>query len=461
MATLLMVESWLQSTGHSLPPLIRELGHDYVLMTRDPALYGAGHGASARRHPALHYADEVVVVETNETDTVVDRAAALSGRRPIHGVLTTCDYYLVSVARIAEHLGLPGPAPGVMAAATRKDSVRQALDLAGVPNPAHAVVKTWDEARAAAARIGYPLVAKPVDLNAGTSVRRVDSDAHLKDAVHEIAGRDCNTRGQAAPKVVLLEEMLVGTEVSVEAVTVDGRTTVLGITDKSVTAPPAFVESGHMFPARLEVGVADAVEAFVVEVLDAVGFIHGLTHSEVMVTADGSRLVELNPRQGGGHIFELVHLVTGTNPLQLLVDVALGRATQVGTTASPLEGAAAPGGSAAVVFVMAPHAGEVRDVAGLGALSRDPHVVRWTLPTPVVSPLPVDNEAYLGHVVTIDRHGRQARTWAEAGLGRLRLCFADGTEVAPLAVRAGGAASPATSPSPIRPTSASWDGTGC
>jgi argininosuccinate lyase len=32
----------------------------------------------------------------------------------------------------------------------------------------------------AAAGLGYPLVAKPVDLNAGTAVRRADDDAHLK-----------------------------------------------------------------------------------------------------------------------------------------------------------------------------------------------------------------------------------------------------------------------------------------
>ena len=35
-----------------------------------------------------------------------------------------------------------------------------------------------------------------------------------------------------------------------------------------------------------------------------------------MLTDAGPRLVELNPRQGGGYIFDLVHLVTGTHPLR-------------------------------------------------------------------------------------------------------------------------------------------------
>ncbi|HEU0172490.1 MAG TPA: hypothetical protein VFR26_13605 [Acidimicrobiales bacterium] len=42
MATVRMIESWLQSTGEALPPLLRTIGHDDVLVTRDPDLDGAG-----------------------------------------------------------------------------------------------------------------------------------------------------------------------------------------------------------------------------------------------------------------------------------------------------------------------------------------------------------------------------------------------------------------------------------
>jgi hypothetical protein len=86
MATLLMVESWLQSTGEGLPPLLADLGHEYVLLARDPALY--------RGHPALLGASRVVTVETNDTQAVADRAARLAAEQRIDGVLTTCDYYL-------------------------------------------------------------------------------------------------------------------------------------------------------------------------------------------------------------------------------------------------------------------------------------------------------------------------------------------------------------------------------
>lgn len=430
MATLLMVESWVNSTGLCLPPRLADLGHEYVLVTRDPATYGPT--ATGAPHPVVRHAAEVVVADTNDLPSVVEAARAVAARRRVDGVLTTCDYYLDAAAVVAERLGLPGAPATAMRTATRKHLVRLALDRAGVANPGYAVAAGWDEAQAAAASLGYPVVAKPVDLNAGTSVRLVADEVALKEAVLDIRGIRTNTRGQPLHRLVLLEEVLVGTEVSVEAVTRDGHTTVLGITDKTVTGPPAFVEAVHMVPAALSPAEAAAVEALVVDTLAAVGFTHGLSHTEVMVTPAGPRVVELNPRQGGGYIFDLVELVTGTHPLDVLVDLALGRRPDLGTVAAPRPGVPHVG-SAAVGFVIAPEPGTVARADGVDRLDADPGIVRWELPTPAVAHRALDNEAYLGHVVAVDAEPAGARRRVEAALAGIRLVMADGRRLAPLA----------------------------
>ncbi|NEE02946.1 ATP-grasp domain-containing protein [Phytoactinopolyspora halotolerans] len=434
MATLLMVESWLHSTGLCLPPIIRRLGHEYVLLTRDPALYPPT--ADGRPHPVVAEADEIVVADTNSPEAVVEAASALASRRPVDGVLSTCDYYLDTVAAVAAALGLPGARPEVMRRANQKHLVRAALDDAGLPNPRFAVVADWKHARAAAQRIGTPLVAKPVDLNAGTAVEIIRDEAALKDAFWAVAGLERNTRGQPLRRLLLLEERLRGQEVSVEAVTYGGTTTVIGITDKSVTAPPACVESGHMFPARLDPGVAREVEDFVRDVLAAIGYTHGLSHTEVMITPDGPRLVEVNPRQGGGYIFDLVDVVTGTHPLEMLVDLALGRMPRLGT--ETIRSRRATARSAAVVFVMSPRQGTVRRISGLEALEADPRVHRWTMtPAPVTAHRPRDNDAYIGHVLVADPDGDAARAHAETLVGGLRLHFDDGETAQPLGIPSG------------------------
>ena len=92
---------------------------------------------------------------------------------------------------------------------------------------------------------------KPVDLCGGMFVRRVDDDIELRAAVDAVAGFPVNARGQLRSPQILLEECLDGPEFSVETVTVAGQTTVIGVTDKRITGAPAFIESGHMFPAAL------------------------------------------------------------------------------------------------------------------------------------------------------------------------------------------------------------------
>lgn len=424
MATLLMVESWLHSTGLCLPPLIRELGHSYVLFTREPALYPDL--PSGERHPVIRDADEIVHVDTNDDAAVTAAALELVRRRPIAGVLTTCDYYLETVAVVADALGLPGARPEVMHRATRKHLVRAALRDAGVANPAFAVADTWEAAIAAAASIGFPLVAKPVAGNSGTSVQRVDDEAALKDAFWEVTGVERNTRDQPLARVLLLEELVHGQEFSVEAATWNGETSIIGITDKSLTGPPAFVESGHMFPARLDDGIARELTAYVRDALGAIDYTHGLSHTEVRLTAQGPRIIEINPRQAGGYIFDLVRLVTGTHPLEMLVELSIGQAPRTGS-------GRAEAASAAVYFVVSPRPGRLTAVEGTEGLDADPDVLRWNIPTPAVAGRPRSNDAYLGHVLVVDRDGLDARTRAEAAVGALRLRFDDDT-VAPLGV---------------------------
>ena len=235
---------------------------------------------------------------------------------------------------------------------------------------------------------------------------------------------------------------MCGPEVSVEAVVHRGRATVVAVTDKSVAAPPAFVETGHMVPAALAPVERDAVEGLAVAALAALGLTHGVAHVEVMLTAAGPRVVEANPRQAGGYIFDLVHLVTGTHPLDTLVDLALGRDPSPGTVARPrpttASTPAAPAvptvGSAAVAFVVSPAAGTVERALGADALDDDPGVLRWVLPTPAAAPEPVDNDAYLGHVLAVDASPTGARARAAAAVAALRLRLADGRTVAPIAV---------------------------
>ncbi|MCY0949672.1 ATP-grasp domain-containing protein [Streptomyces sp. H27-S2] len=416
MGHLLVVESWVGSMSRLLPRAIREGGHDFTFLTRDLHHYLRPTAPADGTHPLLA-ARHVVTADTNDTQTLLPFAERLHGLLGFDGVLSSCDYYLPAVARTAERLGLPGPAPRAVENACRKDRTRRVLAEAEVPGPRFAVCTDAAAARAAAREIGYPLVVKPVDLCAGMLVRQVGDDAELERACRAVAEFPVNARGQERAPVLLLEELLTGPEVSVETVSHAGAVHVVGITDKSLGGAPAFIETAHMFPA--DIGAASAREAAetAVRAVRVLGLDDVVCHTEIRLTPAGPRLVEVNPRPAGNRITELVRHVTGIDLAAACVDVALGRAPDLAPRPTGVR-------SAAVAFLLPAVAGTLAAVDGADEVRREPGVLELDLAEPgrTVRPATSNNE-YLGHIMTADTEGPGARGTAERLLGRLRPAY--------------------------------------
>ncbi|MFI6769140.1 ATP-grasp domain-containing protein [Streptomyces sp. NPDC050355] len=411
MAHLLMVESWVGSMSRLLPRAIREGGHEFTFLTRDLHHYlrTAPEGAA---HPLLS-ARNVLTADTNDLDTLLPLVERLHGALGFDGVITSCDYYLSTAARIAARLGLPGPAPAAVEGACRKDATRRALADAGLPGPRFAVCADRSEAADAAREIGYPLVLKPVDLCGGMFVRRVDDEAGLARAYQALADFPVNARGQRRAPVVLLEELLQGPEVSVETVSFGGTTRVVGVTDKSVGGAPAFIETGHMYPAALSPADAEAAAETARRALAALGLDAVVAHTEIKLTADGPRVVEVNPRPAGNRITELVRHVAGIDLAAAGVEVALGREPDLRPRATGLR-------SAAIGFLVPDTAGVLASVGGADEVRGADGLLELQLPEPgrVVRAAGSNNE-YLGHVMAGDARGPGARERVEALLSAL------------------------------------------
>lgn len=416
MAHLLMLESWVGGTGRILPSAIQQLGHRFTFVTRNRQHYLDP--ASRQIHPVLEYADNVLTTETNDVRALIPYLRQQHAILGFDGVFTICDYYIDTAAQVAEALDLPPAFSSNVTLERQKHCVREALQRAGLPNPLFRITESWLETQVAAAEIGYPLVLKPTDLASSAFVSLVTDERELHQAFAAITAFPRNFRDQPREQRYLLEAYMTGPEVSVESCTFQGDTTIIGITDKSVTGSPFFIEDGHMFPADLDPTLAAATCDFVRQALQAVGHDHGLSHTEVKLTPDGPRLVEINPRPGGNYIAELVRHVTGIDLLAAQIDLALGRRPQV----TPIETGVA---SAAIAFIVPPRGGTVVAIHGADTLDSDPSIVRWVL-NPVAGstvPAPIDNACYLGHVVTIDQVGPGARALAEQAVARIDLVF--------------------------------------
>ncbi|GAB2976341.1 ATP-grasp domain-containing protein [Saccharothrix stipae] len=415
MAHLLMIESWVGAMSSLLPRAIHESGHRFTFLTRDLPHYLRA--APTHPHPLLA-AENVLTTETNDLPALLSYVERVHDVLAFDGVISSCDYYLSTVAAVAAHLGLPGPDPRAVERAYRKDLTRTTTAAAGVPGPRFALTEDWHATAKAAAELGYPLVVKPVDLCAGMHVREVRDEAALREAYLALEGFPVNARGQERVPTVLLEELLVGPEVSVETVTAAGMTYVVGVTDKSLAGRPWFVESGHMFPAALSDADRHAAVDTAVSAIDALGLDRAVAHTEVKLTADGPRLIEVNPRPAGNRITELVRRVTGIDLPAAFADLAVGRQPDLRPRATGVR-------SAAISFLLPPRSGVVAGIDGVDTLAANPEVVDWAAkPAGHRAGEPTSNNSYLGHVM-VTSPDTDARDRAERVVGTLAVRYAE------------------------------------
>lgn len=412
MAQLLMIESFIGGNAMILPKLLKELGHCYTFVTRSKDIYKRPYGE--KPHPVIAFADEILETNTNNKTDILD---SLTGK-DFDGVITTCDYYIDMVSDIATTLGLPCPFPKEVKNVRYKHKLRQLMKAHQLANPEFALAFQWEDLVSNTERIGYPIVLKPVDLASSAYVRLIRNEAELKDAYDQLKAFPINWRDQKRDSTYLIEDYMKGNEVSVEAITYKGVTRIIGITQKKIMGAPYFIEDGHMFPADLTSDMERQIEAYVIQVLKAVDYDNGVSHTEVKLTKDGPKIVEINPRCAGGHIVEIIELVSGVNMLKAFVELSIGVKPEITEGETGIA-------SACIKFLTPTVGGKVLAIEGLDSLSLDHHIVSYEINDCVGKTLgaPIDNTARIGRVITKDIEGLSAMKYANEALGRINITF--------------------------------------
>lgn len=357
-------------------------------------------------------ADVPVEVDLDDWEAAEAALTRVHQRAPVDAVLSVRDSYVPLAGYLAARLGVRGLALHAAQICHDKSRMRRALDGAGVANPRYAVVEEPAAALPAAGAVGYPMVVKRVRGAGGAGVRLCRDDAELAAVVVELTEPD-------DPVPLLLEEYLDGVEYAVQTVTVDGVTEVLSVLAEHIGPPPRFAETGYDVPSGLAVADEALLGRYVADALAAIGFDHGIAHAQVRLTADGPRVIEINPRPPGGVITDVTEVVSGVDLVRAAVQATLG---------VPLTRSAPRASHARYRCVVFPHAGVVHyDVSALEDLPPAPPGV----PAPIVSidvepgdvVLPVEHPdgGVYGRVVVFGATEAELDAQYDAILGRLAI----------------------------------------
>jgi biotin carboxylase len=317
----------------------RERGVFVIACDRDPDAMG------------FEFADRRAIVSAEDEAAV----GMLAKAERVDGMIAPgIDWPVAIAARVAARLGLPHPiTPDAAVRSVSKQRQRECLGEHGVPQP------EWRVTRGETAGAPLPCVVKPADRQGQRGLTLVRERDELGEAVALAVS-------ESRSGVALVEELVEGPEVTVNAFSLDGQLYPLTVTDRLVAEPPAFgVAVAHAWPSDEN---PDRAVEVVRSAVEALGIARGPTYTQVRLAPDGPRIMEVAARLGGGHDAELCHVALGVDLNGLAISAALGKEVVV----SPSPDAAT--GGACVRFLVPPE-GTLESVEGLGEATQIEGVV--------------------------------------------------------------------------------------
>lgn len=343
-----------------------------------------------------------VAVALREEPEALAELTALHRERPFSAIVPTDDGTTVLAARAAHSLGLPHNPVAAARAARDKRLLRRRLEAAGVPQPAfhvHPLDRPFAELRAAARRLGYPCVLKPVVLSASQGVIRADDDAGLEGAYRRVRALlrrpDIAGPHQEDAEVLLLESFVPGPEVAVEGLLLGGRLRPLALFDKPDPLDgPFFEETLYVTPSRHPPPLQEAVLGTTERAAAALGLRQGPVHAELRLgdSSGGPRVIEVAGRSIGGLCSRTLRFAAGRSLEELILLCALG------DPGPPEESLRREQAAAGVMMLPIPERGVLKEVAGVEAALGVPGVVEVAVtarPGEELLPLP-EGSSYLG-----------------------------------------------------------------
>ena len=203
---------------------------------------------------------------------------------------------MISAAAVAEKLSLPGIGVEVATRFRDKFVMRSTASGSGVKSPPFLRVDDTTPAVSVLEHLRFPLIVKPTDGLAGAAVRTADSPESLRLAIQLALS---SSRSSAA----IVEEKLTGTEITIEAVVIEGTCHVLAISDKDHFQSAPTVASRITYPANVSAKTRERVVEAHQRIVHSLGMQNGMTHAEYFLVDDQVFLIEVAARGGGSRIY--------------------------------------------------------------------------------------------------------------------------------------------------------------
>ncbi len=283
----------------SYPPEMQQYTRGLAEVGAD--VYGVGDTPVAALPRSLkgYLTDYLHVPRILDQADVVERVYQWLRGRSVDRILANWEVMVETAAVLRERCGVPGMSVDAVEGFRDKQLMKERVAAAGLRVPRAERVRTASETRAAAERIGYPLILKPIAGAGSADTYRCDDAAGLDAALakmRHISEASC-------------EEFITGEELTYDTVCVGGV--------------PVFRNVAHYLPKPLIARTNEWISPVIITVRDleqpklqaglelgrsvltALGMGDGFTHMEWFLKPDGEAVFgEIGCRPGGAHLVD-------------------------------------------------------------------------------------------------------------------------------------------------------------
>lgn len=355
--------------------------------------------------PGFALADVKLLVSTLDQEAVLREAQRL---QPDVVITSTSDGPVRTAAFVNEKLGKrPDLSYENAQCATIKSKMRDRLKKCGVPIPKYFAAANFDAFKKAVEALHEHCIVKPADNAGSRGVVLLDPGERNSSLIYEYS------KGNSRNGTVMVEEVMEGPEVSVEALVIEGEPHIITVTDKYITPPPYFVELAHCEPSILDSKVIEEIKTVAAQAIKAIGIENAPAHVEIKVTKDGPKIVELAARLGGDFITSrLVPLSTGIDLVGASVLLATGEKPDL--TPKRQQGAA-------IHFIHAEKEGILSEII-VPEMEKEgvEEIALYKEPGEKVNGTRSSNDR-LGHVITTGATAQEAKALGEKILARIKV----------------------------------------
>lgn len=271
--------------------------------------------------PGFSIADFKIIASTYDEKKTAELAGELDEAHKIDGVMAAAADVPLTVAAVAERLGLPGISVNSARIVADKLLMKETFAASGIPVPWFSQVRNASHLEKLL-KEKKALVIKPVDSRGARGVVRLVEGVDVEWAFEESVKNSPSCR-------VMAEEWINGRQISTESIVTPEGVITPGLSDRNYEQldrfAPFVIEDGGDLPATLTEAERTEIDRIIGKVARAIGMKSGTIKGDIVIGDNGPIVIEVAARLSGGYFCShTIPLSSGTDFVAAAILLSLG-----------------------------------------------------------------------------------------------------------------------------------------